>query len=171
MPLDKDKVRATKRKRYAENKENILANNKKWRDKNIEYHREKSKQYARANREVLLPKKREYYAENKDRLNLGRRLRKFGLALEEFRALEAEQGWACLLCGAEDHLVIDHCHKTGKVRALLCSPCNTAFGLLKEDPIRIMKLHDYAIQAGIMSAQAKQKAAGMQPAGTGQAPQ
>ena len=28
---------------------------------------------------------------------------------------------------------IDHCHSTGKVRGILCSKCNTAIGLLKED--------------------------------------
>lgn len=35
-------------------------------------------------------------------------------------------------------LSVDHCHKTGKVRGLLCSNCNTAIGLLKED-INVLK--------------------------------
>jgi DNA-binding sugar fermentation-stimulating protein len=36
-------------------------------------------------------------------------------------------------------LVIDHCHNTGKVRKLLCTNCNVAIGMFKENP-RIMFL-------------------------------
>ena len=31
-------------------------------------------------------------------------------------------------------LAIDHCHTTRKARGLLCSRCNTALGLFKDDP-------------------------------------
>jgi hypothetical protein len=41
-------------------------------------------------------------------------------------------------------LSIDHCHKTEKVRALLCAQCNTAFGLMKENPENIQALLDSA---------------------------
>jgi len=39
----------------------------------------------------------------------------------------------CLICDSEEKLVIDHNHKTGKIRGLLCSNCNCAIGLLKDD--------------------------------------
>ena len=39
----------------------------------------------------------------------------------------------CLICGSEKRLHIDHCHKTGKFRALLCSKCNTGLGMFDED--------------------------------------
>lgn len=39
---------------------------------------------------------------------------------------------------------VDHCHVTGKVRALLCHGCNTSLGLLREDPARIRGLALYA---------------------------
>lgn len=56
--------------------------------------------------------------------------------------LEA-QNHRCAICGGErtgpgTRLHIDHCHKTGKVRGLLCSKCNTVIGLAGEDPVRLM---------------------------------
>lgn len=38
---------------------------------------------------------------------------------------------------------IDHCHETGKVRGMLCGPCNTALGYAKEDPNRLRGIADY----------------------------
>ena len=38
---------------------------------------------------------------------------------------------------------VDHCHKTNKVRAVLCIHCNTALGQLGEDPQRIAGLIQY----------------------------
>lgn len=47
-----------------------------------------------------------------------------------------EQGGKCYLCGASQdrNLAVDHCHSTGKVRKLLCSQCNQALGLFKDNP-------------------------------------
>jgi hypothetical protein len=67
----------------------------------------------------------------------------------------AEQGDVCAVCNMpETHidrrsgnireLCVDHDHKTGEVRALLCSACNVALGRLNEDPARIRALADYA---------------------------
>jgi len=48
-------------------------------------------------------------------------------------------GECCAICGAERgdggrRLAIDHCHTTGVVRGLLCVRCNSAIGLLRDDP-------------------------------------
>lgn len=40
-------------------------------------------------------------------------------------------------------LAVDHNHRTGTVRGLLCPKCNTALGLLEENEERIFKLLDY----------------------------
>ncbi len=40
-------------------------------------------------------------------------------------------------------LGVDHCHLTGRVRGLLCGNCNSALGLLKEDPIRMVSMIKY----------------------------
>jgi hypothetical protein len=42
----------------------------------------------------------------------------------------------CQICNQTDRreLCVDHCHSTGKVRGLLCDPCNKALGLFKDSP-------------------------------------
>lgn len=41
------------------------------------------------------------------------------------------------------NLTVDHCHKTGKIRGLLCHSCNVVLGLLKEDINRIKNIINY----------------------------
>lgn len=57
-------------------------------------------------------------------------LKSYGLTLEQHASMLAEQGGLCAICRCppadeKKPLHIDHDHKTGKVRALLCSGCNT----------------------------------------------
>lgn len=40
----------------------------------------------------------------------------------------------CAICGATENLVQDHCHRSGERRDVLCSNCNTALGMLQDDP-------------------------------------
>lgn len=58
---------------------------------------------------------------------------KYGLTMSELEAMAKRQRNRCAVCGKKKvpgaKLVIDHCHKTGKVRGLLCRNCNTALGL------------------------------------------
>lgn len=50
---------------------------------------------------------------------------------------ELHVGPACEICGRSDvRLCLDHDHTTGAVRGTLCGNCNTAIGLLYEDPVR-----------------------------------
>lgn len=49
----------------------------------------------------------------------------------------------CEACGSSDRLHVDHNHKTGAYRGVLCASCNTALGLLGEDIDRFLNLGRY----------------------------
>ena len=82
---------------------------------------------------------------------------KHGITLAEYEAMLIAQGGLCASCRHEETaihhrtknlypLVVDHDHKTGKIRGLLCVACNQSLGLLEEDPERIQALLNYLLE-------------------------
>ena len=74
--------------------------------------------------------------------------RKYALTREEFSAKAESQGWKCAICDRDIRLAgrqlqVDHCHSTGKVRDLLCGPCNRGLSQMRDDPARLRKAADY----------------------------
>jgi formate dehydrogenase maturation protein FdhE len=71
----------------------------------------------------------------------------YGITQDEFIELYNKQDGKCAICGNKPStkrgLHIDHCHKTDKVRGLLCHGCNTAIGSLQEDPEIFQKAISY----------------------------
>ncbi|MFD6915076.1 MULTISPECIES: endonuclease VII domain-containing protein [Streptomyces] len=58
-------------------------------------------------------------------------------------AIIAAQGGVCYLCLRAPAVHVDHCHKTGRVRGVLCLNCNVGVGLFKEDPERMRRAAEY----------------------------
>src|SRR5216684_7911658 len=56
---------------------------------------------------------------------------KYGLTLERFKLLKKRQQFKCALCRRRKKLNVDHDHKTGKVRGLLCLQCNSGLGIFE----------------------------------------
>jgi hypothetical protein len=63
----------------------------------------------------------------------------YGISLEQYEAMVARQGGLCAICKCKPDktLCVDHCHATGRVRALLCSSCNSMLGFAQDDPRRL----------------------------------
>lgn len=63
-----------------------------------------------------------------------------GMDLDEYDRRVLEQGGVCAICGRSSEsqrygcLAVDHDHKTGLLRELLCDPCNLGLGKFKDDP-------------------------------------
>lgn len=81
--------------------------------------------------------------------------RLFGITLEQYDAMLAEQHGVCAICGEArswnrregDILVVDHDHTTGVVRGLLCHACNQTLGLMRDDPERLLTAAAYLVQS------------------------
>jgi hypothetical protein len=77
-----------------------------------------------------------YNAENPHKKREWQLRRWYGMTLEDYDKMFAEQDGRCAIC-RETHertLHVDHCHTTGRVRKLLCTECNTGLGKFKERP-------------------------------------
>lgn len=64
--------------------------------------------------------------------------KQYGITLTDYNIMFVEQKGCCKICGEHQiniakRLAVDHCHTTGKVRGLLCSSCNKALGIFKDD--------------------------------------
>jgi hypothetical protein len=73
--------------------------------------------------------------------------RRFGISTEKYEELLLKQSGVCAICKKLEELdrslAVDHDHKTGRIRGLLCTKCNTAIGLLNEDPVVLVNAQKY----------------------------
>jgi len=77
---------------------------------------------------------------------------KFGCSREQYLTLLQQQNGVCAICskspdGRFKRLAVDHDHKTGCVRGLLCSRCNRAIGLLGDDPGMLAQATRYLVES------------------------
>lgn len=112
--------------------------------------------YARKRAEILFAPDREQRLE---RIRNQHLQRKYGLTSEQLEGMRKQQDGRCAICGGEpDHrsratqrtsvLVVDHDHRTNKVRGLLCNACNTLLGMAKDDPERLRAASEYLKRHG-----------------------
>ncbi len=76
------------------------------------------------------------------------RKRNYNLTTEEYDVKLHFQNYSCAICNIhrDDYskdFAVDHCHETGKVRALLCNNCNVGLGFFKDSSSIIKKAIAY----------------------------
>ena len=149
---------------YRKNRTKILYNNKIYYRKNKESIKARARKAHFKNRaQNLIRMKRRY---NDNRVTFARRARKtraslhgrdvylrynYGISLEDYKNLLKQQEGACDICHRKLTIknrnipllraTVDHNHKTGVVRGILCETCNMALGLF-QDSVRVLQ---YAI--------------------------
>lgn len=145
----------------------------RWRAKHPERQKESSLRYREKNREELRRREAERQRnmranetpEEKEARRAAERARRkanpdrewkhiikvrYGITPEQYEALLAEQGGRCAICGTEEpgrtgvrKWSVDHCHTTGRVRGILCHPCNLMLGKARDNPEILRKGADY----------------------------
>lgn len=130
--------------------------NKTWKEKNPEKakesHRLAQLRWRAKNQEKVRARLREWAKNNRPHVNAYRMKQyykdKYGLTQEGKQELLESQGGCCAACGSstpnhKQGWVVDHCHTSGKVRGILCQPCNLTLGKVRDNPEHLRKLADY----------------------------
>lgn len=149
---NKEKRNLNRKQYYEANKDKLDKYREDWRRINKEKKKEYDKIYRLANKERIKEAKKAQH----DPLRIRERQlkRKYNISLDDYKKMLLEQDNKCWTCSkkAEDEtgkgLVVDHNHSTGQVRGLLCSKCNTAIGLLQENPVILQKVSKYLQEKG-----------------------
>jgi len=128
----------TKAQRYYQrHRDKVLAKHKELRQENPEKFRSWSKRYRE---------------NNPDSDRARHLMREYGITVEQYNAMEVQQGGVCAICkqpetqernGVKYRLAVDHCHKTGKVRGLLCFKCNSAMGSFEKRDVPLANVEKY----------------------------
>ena len=123
---------------YKQNREVILKRNADWVQNNPEKSKQRQDKWIKNN-----PHKQEMKS-RKSHLK-----QTYGITLAEYDTMLTEQKGLCGICGEDNvaykkkHLCVDHCHKTGKIRGLLCDACNIALGKLRDSKQRLLNAISY----------------------------
>lgn len=122
-----------------------------------EKNRIKNKAWREKDREAYNRNMREWKANNRDKITRYKWKMRYGITPEHYNEMWAAQNGKCAICGNEEtarhntskkvlKLAVDHCHKTGKVRGLLCQDCNRGIAKFKENAETLIRAREYVIK-------------------------
>ncbi len=145
----REEQKVSHRKHYKEHKEKIREHNQipEVKQRRKAYMKTYNKKYYEKNEDVLKIYEKEYKQRSdvkaRDKVGMWQNNLKikYGLTMEDYNKMLKKQGGTCVICRNGNNrrkLCVDHNHKTGKVRGLLCDSCNFTIGHSKED-INLLK--------------------------------
>ena len=139
--LHKDKINAVNRKWYFRHKDEQHIKQKEYREKKKDEAKVYQKKYREERKDYFIA----YRLAHQDEFYAKSLKRKYGLSVEEYSMLVQKQRGVCAVCGNTwgSRLHVDHDHKTGKVRALLCFKCNLVLGLINDDVVVVKRMVEY----------------------------
>jgi hypothetical protein len=117
-----------------------------------ERHRERAK--IPQTKEMMRKASQKYYHQGggcekeRDR----RYLAQYGITNADKERMIEKNHWLCPICGTDNPgrwWAIDHCHRTGKVRDVICDKCNKMLGLANDDPCRLWSAAMYLVKHGL----------------------
>lgn len=114
---------------------------------------------ARANRRPeVIAAERAAELDRQKEARLRYRCANYGITIDDYHRMHADQDGRCPIClrrfSASVQPNIDHCHTTGRVRGLLCQPCNTTLGMWRDDRRRLLRAVAYLRHARLDRPQA-----------------
>lgn len=92
---------------------------------------------------------RAYASDNPEAKRAANLMKNYGVTPEQYGEMLTRQGGGCAICGSSEPqaghywLPVDHDHKTGEVRGILCHSCNGMLGLANDDIDRLQKAIEY----------------------------
>lgn len=95
--------------------------------------------YYKSNKEKVRKVGKLWEQNNKEKLNSKKFSKnivvKYNISIDEYNVLLELQHGVCKICGLKSNkrLCVDHCHKTNKIRGLLCHSCNIGLGYFKDN--------------------------------------
>jgi hypothetical protein len=119
-----------------------------WRALNPEKVRAQSAAYYAANPEKQKARNAAWYKANLKKVRDYGLKREYNLTLEQYNSILEAQSHRCAICQTHQSdltkaLAVDHDHRDGTIRGLLCSNCNTAIGKLSDNPAGLHTALDY----------------------------
>ena len=118
-----------------------------YRAANREKCRKANRTHYRQNSEKLRRKTEEWWQDNPGKRKHYALMASHGISLEQFNQMLADQDGECPICGTTQpggkgwH--VDHCHTTGKIRGVLCHPCNSMLGFAHDNPASLRRAADF----------------------------
>jgi len=116
-------------------------------------HSIKNNKYYESNKEKINQKMKEKHHANPEYIQNRNMINKFGIGLNEYNQILFAQDGKCAICGkhhteVKTRFCVDHDHKTGQVRGLLCKQCNFGIGMFRDNKevlknaIKYLKYHE-----------------------------
>jgi hypothetical protein len=120
-----------------------------WRRRNPELDKARRKAFCEAHPEWVKAKKRCYYRRHRARISDRQKCLKYGLTPDRLAEMRRACKGRCQVCKVpfsgllDERECVDHCHRTGAVRGLLCGRCNLLAGLAGDDPKQLRAMARY----------------------------